>query len=90
MVLKVTKHFVHNEFTEGDQGRERIPHSLCCLEMGPGLSLLLTRSKQEANPPLTRVLSDPDKIFFDPKGKKLKNLTFLGEIFQIQTQTING
>jgi len=23
-------------------------------------------------------------------GKKLKNLTFLGEIFQIQTQTING
>jgi len=32
----------------------------------------------------------PKEIFFDPKGKKLKNLTFLGEIFQIQTQTING
>jgi len=27
----------------------------------------------------------PEEIFFDPKGK---NLTFLGEIFQIQTQTI--
>jgi len=32
----------------------------------------------------------PEEIFFDPKGKKLKNLTFLGEIFQIQTQTLNG
>jgi len=32
----------------------------------------------------------PEAIFFDPKGKKLKNLTFLGEIFQILTQTING
>jgi len=34
--------------------------------------------------------TQPEEIFFDPKGKKLKNLTFLGEIFQIQTQTING
>jgi len=25
--------------------------------------------------------------FFDPKGKKLKNLGFLSEIFPIQTQT---
>jgi len=25
-----------------------------------------------------------------PKGKKIENLTFLGEIFQIQTQAING
>jgi len=32
----------------------------------------------------------PEDILFDPKGKKLKNLTFWGEIFQIQTQTING
>jgi len=32
----------------------------------------------------------PEEIFFDLKGKKLKNLTFLGEIFQIQTQIING
>jgi len=32
----------------------------------------------------------PEAIFFDPKGKKLKNLTFLGEIFWILTQTING
>jgi len=35
-------------------------------------------------------LTQPKEIFFDPKGKKLKNLTFLGEIFKIQTQTING
>jgi len=32
----------------------------------------------------------PEETFFDPKGKKLKKLTFLGEIFQTQTQTING
>jgi len=31
--------------------------------------------------------TQPEEIFFDPKGK---NLTFLGEIFRIQTQTING
>jgi len=35
-------------------------------------------------------LTRPEAIFFDPKGKKLKNLTFLGEIFRILTQTING
>jgi len=35
-------------------------------------------------------LTQPEEIFFDPKVKKFKNLTFLGEIFQIQTQTING
>jgi len=35
-------------------------------------------------------LTWPKDIFFDPKGKKLKNLMFLGEIFQIQTQTLNG
>jgi len=29
-----------------------------------------------------------EEIFFDPKGKKLENLMFLGEIFQ--TQTMNG
>jgi len=32
----------------------------------------------------------PEDIFFDPKGKKLKNLTFLGENFQIHTQTKDG
>jgi len=32
----------------------------------------------------------PEAIFFDRKRKKLKNLTFLGELFEIQTQTING
>jgi len=30
-------------------------------------------------------LTKPEKIFFEPKGKKMKNLTFLGEIFQTQT-----
>jgi len=42
-------------------------------------------------PPLIRVLFDlTQRDFFDPKRKKLKNLTFLGDIFQIQTQTISG
>jgi len=35
-------------------------------------------------------LTRPEEIFFDPKRKKLNNLTFLGEIFQIPTQTMNG
>jgi len=49
-------------------------------------SLLLTRSKKEANLPLARVLFDLiRRDFFEPKGKKLKFFTFLGEIFQIQT-----
>jgi len=43
-------------------------------------------SKVEMGPDLIR----PKAIFFDPKGKKLTNLTCLGEIFQILTQTING
>jgi len=34
-----------------------------------------------------RVLFDPtQRDFFDPKGKKLKNLGFLGEIFKTQTK----
>jgi len=42
----------------------------------------------EAIPSLTRVLFDPARgVFFYSKGKKLKNWGFLGEIFQIQTQT---
>jgi len=32
----------------------------------------------------------PEEIFFWPEGNKIEKLTFLGEIFQIQTQTING
>jgi len=32
----------------------------------------------------------PEDILFDPRGKKLKNLTFLEEIFQILIQAING
>jgi len=35
-------------------------------------------------------LTQPEAIFFDPKQKKLKNTAFLGEIFKIQPQTING
>jgi len=35
-------------------------------------------------------LTLPDDIFFYPKGKLLKNLIFLGEIFQIHTQTKDG
>jgi len=35
-------------------------------------------------------LTQPNEILFDPKGKKLKKLTFLGEVFQIHTQTTNG
>jgi len=47
------------------------------------------------NKKLTRLipgyfLTRPEDIFFNPKQKKLKNLTFLEEIFQIQTQTTNG
>jgi len=34
--------------------------------------------------------NQPDEISFDPKGKKLKNLGFLGENFQTQTQTKDG
>jgi len=40
---------------------------------------------------LTQVLFDPTRRdFFDPKGKKLKIFTFLGEIFQTQTKTIDS
>jgi len=55
--------------------------------------LLLTHSnKQEANPPLTKAPFWPvPKIFFlTRRVKKLKNLVFLGEIFQNQPQTIDG
>jgi len=31
-------------------------------------------------------LTRPDEIYFDAQGKKLKNLGFLGEIFQTQTK----
>jgi len=51
----------------------------------------LSHSIKEADPPLTLELFDPtQKDFYDPKGKKLKNLTFLEEIFFIQTKTIDG
>jgi len=35
-------------------------------------------------------LTRPEAIFLTRREKKMKNLTFLGVIFQIQTQTING
>jgi len=54
------------------------------LEMGPDPSILLTRSKSEVDLPLTR----PEEIVFDSREKNMKNLTFLGKIFQ--TQTIVG
>jgi len=54
----------------------------------PDPSLLLTRSKTRLWP--RYFLTRPWRDLFDPKGKKLKNLTLLGENFQIQTQTING
>jgi len=40
---------------------------------------------------MTQLLFDlTRRDFFDPKKKKLKNLTFLGEIFQTQTQSVDG
>jgi len=50
----------------------------------------LTRSKQEANLPLTRVLLDPTKEIFFARREKIENLTFLVKIFQTLTQTIDG
>jgi len=45
----------------------------------------LTRSKYESDPSLTWVLYDPTRRdFFYPKGKKMKNLRFLGEIFRLK------
>jgi len=39
--------------------------------------------------PLTQVLFDTTRWdFFDPKGRKLKNLGFLGEIIQTQTKAM--
>jgi len=32
-------------------------------------------------------LTQPEAIFFEPKGKELKNLGFLGETYQTQTKT---
>jgi len=56
------------------------------LEIGLNPSILLTRSKQEGDPPLTLVLFDSTQRNFLPEWKKLKNLTFLGENFQNQTK----
>jgi len=40
---------------------------------------------------MTWILFDPTRRdFFLSEGKKLKNLTFLGELFLTKTQTING
>jgi len=45
-------------------------------------------NKRQTRPWRGYFLTRPEEIFFDPKVKKMKNLTFLGEIFQ--TQTIDG
>jgi len=63
------------------------------LEMGPDPTRAYRWSAVNKRPTCLRpgyFLTQPKEIFFDTEGKKLKNLSFLGEIFQIQTQTING
>jgi len=65
----------------------RIPEALPTVKMGPD------PIRAYFWPAIDAGTFDPTRrYFFDPKGKKLKNLTFLGEIFQIQiqTQTIDG
>jgi len=40
---------------------------------------------------MTQVFFDPvQNRFFLPEWKKIENLIFLGEIFQTQTQTVDG
>jgi len=59
---------------------------------GPWLdqSLLLTRSKEEADPPLTQVLFDPtQRYFFLTRKEKIEKFDIFRGNFQIQTQTIN-
>jgi len=65
----------------------RILRELCRDEPwhDPTRSILLTRSKKEANLSLTRILFDPRRFFW-PEWEKMKNLVFLGKIFQTQTQ----
>jgi len=57
----------------------------------PDLSLLLTAVNNRPTRLQPKYFPTwPEEFFFDSKGKKLKNLTFLVDTFQIQTQTING
>jgi len=68
-------------------------HRDCLIEMGPDPTRAYFRPAVNKRP--TRLWpgyfpTRPEAIFFYRKGKKLKILTFLGEIFQILTQTING
>jgi len=68
-------------------------HLSVLLEMGPDLTRAYFWPAVNKRPtPLWPgyFSTQTEEIFFEPNGKKLKNLTFLGEIFQIQTQTING
>jgi len=66
------------------------------VEMGPGPDL--TRAyfwptvNKRPDPSMTAgyFLNQPKEISFEPKGKKLKQLGFLGEIFETQTQTKDG
>jgi len=53
----------------------------------PDPSILLTRSKYEANRYLTLVLFDPTQCnFFLLEGEKIEKLRFFGEIFLTQTK----
>jgi len=63
----------------------------CKQEMGPDLTQAYFWPAENKRPTRLRLGYFPTRRdFFDSKGKKLKNLTFLREIFQIQTQTIYG
>jgi len=61
---------------------------LCSIEMGPDPTQAYFWPAVNKRP--TQLwpwyfLTRPKDIFIDPKGKKLKNLGFIGEIFQTQT-----
>jgi len=65
------------------------------LEMGPDLTqpehiFDLQQVKRPTRLWPRYFLTRPNKIFFGSEGKKLKNLVFLVEVFQSQTQTKNG
>jgi len=71
-----------------------LPFFQSVIEMGPNPTrpeLTLDLQKIRGQPGFNRGTFRPDpKQFFYPKQKKIENLTFLGEIFQILTQTRNG
>jgi len=62
---------------------QKQPIGVTVVEMGPAVNMRPTRI-------WPGYFSTRSKEGFWPEVKNLKNLMFLGEIFQIQTQTING